>query len=109
MGCADVCLMMDYENDNVFHSATTRKARKSHRCCECGDCPTTTAGVEAALAAASGAQSADDALRHFAHDLASKQQPMDPECRDVLYNNLGELLSDDASGAADTQNTETSP
>lgn len=37
MGCADVCLMMDYENDNVFHSATTRKARKSHRCCECGD------------------------------------------------------------------------
>lgn len=55
--------------------------------------------------AASGAQSVDDALRHFAHDLASKQQPMDPECRDVLYNNLGELLSDDASGAADGATT----
>ena len=35
MGCADVCLDMDYEGSNEFYSDKMVKARKAHRCCEC--------------------------------------------------------------------------
>lgn len=35
MSCADVCLDMDYDNDNVFFSERIVTARKEHKCCEC--------------------------------------------------------------------------
>ena len=36
MSCADVCIDMDYDSDeNKFHWAEVRKARKAHVCCEC--------------------------------------------------------------------------
>ena len=37
MGCADVCLSMDYEGRNEFYSEKVVVARKPHTCCECGD------------------------------------------------------------------------
>lgn len=37
MSCADVCLDMCYEDYNQFYSEEERTARKSHRCCECGE------------------------------------------------------------------------
>ena len=36
MSCADVCLSHDWDGSNDFHSSRTVKARKTHRCCECG-------------------------------------------------------------------------
>ena len=38
MSCADVCIDMDYDDDNVFFSVRDVIARKEHKCCECG-CP----------------------------------------------------------------------
>lgn len=35
-GCADVCLSHDYDCYNSFYSESWRKARKPHKCCECG-------------------------------------------------------------------------
>ena len=35
MSCADVCLDMDYDDDNEFASMSVHRARKEHRCCEC--------------------------------------------------------------------------
>jgi hypothetical protein len=35
MGCADVCLDMDYGCDNEFTVESTPRARKEHHCCEC--------------------------------------------------------------------------
>jgi len=37
MGCADVCLSMDYDGSNAFFSEKPRRARKEHKCCECGE------------------------------------------------------------------------
>lgn len=37
MGCADICLSMDYDGCNEFYAEKVVKARKPHRCCECGD------------------------------------------------------------------------
>ena len=36
MSCADICIDMDYDNDNVFFSERMVTARKEHKCCECG-------------------------------------------------------------------------
>jgi len=36
VSCSDVCLSMDYDNHNEFFSARTLKARRPHRCVECG-------------------------------------------------------------------------
>lgn len=36
MSCADVCLSMDHDG-NKFQSSQLRKARKPHKCCECGE------------------------------------------------------------------------
>lgn len=37
MSCADVCLDMDYDADSSdFCTESFHKARKSHKCCECG-------------------------------------------------------------------------
>lgn len=36
MGCADVCLDMDYDVSNEFYAEKMCVARKEHRCCECG-------------------------------------------------------------------------
>jgi hypothetical protein len=35
MGCADVCIDMDYGEDNEFYAESFPLARKEHRCCEC--------------------------------------------------------------------------
>jgi hypothetical protein len=35
-GCDDVCIDMDYDEENAFYSALIRTARKEHKCCECG-------------------------------------------------------------------------
>jgi hypothetical protein len=37
MSCADVCLDHDYDEGNDFYSETKPRARKPHRCCECGE------------------------------------------------------------------------
>jgi len=36
MGCADVCLDHAADCDNEFYSDSIVKARKPHKCCECG-------------------------------------------------------------------------
>lgn len=37
-GPCNVCIESDYDGDSVsFHQIEHVKARKSHRCCECGD------------------------------------------------------------------------
>ena len=36
MSCADVCLSHDWDGSTEFHSSRTVKARKPHKCCECG-------------------------------------------------------------------------
>jgi hypothetical protein len=36
MSCADVCLSHDWDGSTDFHSSRTVKARKPHKCCECG-------------------------------------------------------------------------
>ena len=35
-GCSDVCLVMDYDESNAFYQEVTPRARKPHKCCECG-------------------------------------------------------------------------
>lgn len=37
MGCNDICVVMDYDGANEFYTEAVRRARKSYRCCECGD------------------------------------------------------------------------
>lgn len=36
MSCADVCLSMDYDGSNEFYADKHVRAKKPHRCCECG-------------------------------------------------------------------------
>jgi len=36
MSCADVCLSHDYDELPGFSRSVTRRARKAHKCCECG-------------------------------------------------------------------------
>lgn len=35
-GCSDVCLDHDYDGNNAFYAEKYVKARKAHKCCECG-------------------------------------------------------------------------
>lgn len=38
MNCSDVCIDMDYDDANDFYTeAIVKKARRPHKCCECGD------------------------------------------------------------------------
>lgn len=37
MSCNDVCVVMDYDGSNEFYAEAMRRARKAHKCCECGD------------------------------------------------------------------------
>src|SRR4051794_10957813 len=37
MSCSDTCVVMDYDGYNTFSTEATRRARKLHRCCECGE------------------------------------------------------------------------
>ena len=37
MSCADVCVDQDYNESNEFYHELIRRARKPHRCCECGE------------------------------------------------------------------------
>lgn len=37
MGCADVCIDMDYDGSNEFFTSKVVTARKEHTCGECGE------------------------------------------------------------------------
>ena len=55
MGCADICLSMDYDATNEFYAEKVVTARKPHKCCECGDVIATGTQYERASGKADGA------------------------------------------------------